>query len=75
MLSPAAITRKEQQQIVARIDAMIQELEELRHELLSPEQPDAAGTAIIVEELFGAAGQGERGEYDDMQGVWGRFEQ
>ncbi|HHB90986.1 MAG TPA: hypothetical protein ENK60_06720 [Anaerolineae bacterium] len=74
-MSPSAvITRKEQQQIIARIDAIIQELEALRRELTFPEQPEMAETTGIVESLFGAAGQGSRNEYDDILGIWGRFE-
>jgi hypothetical protein len=75
MLPSAVVTQEEQQKIVTRIDAIIQELEQLRRELIMPVQSDSIETAGIVEELFGAAGQGEIDEYDDLQGIWGRFEQ
>ena len=75
MLPSAVVTQEEQQKIVARIDAIIQELEQLRRELIETAQPDSTDTTGIVEELFGAAGQGEIDEYDDLQGIWGRFEQ
>ena len=62
------------QQVIARIDAIIRELELLRRELTSeaePQSPDASG---IVEELSGAAGKGDPNEYDpDL--VWARFEE
>ncbi|NOX64052.1 MAG: hypothetical protein GXP42_19265 [Chloroflexi bacterium] len=60
------------QQAIARIDAIIRELEMLRRQLASSSNMKPHRVSGVVEELFGAAGQGERNEYD-LDLVWARF--
>ena len=57
-------------QVILRIDAIIRELEALRRQLALV--PEATPTRNLTEELFGAAGQGTRDEYD-MRLDWARF--
>ncbi len=54
----------DQGQIVNRIDAIIRELLELRHQLVVTPKPIPAPTRSLTDELFGAAGHGTREEYD-----------
>jgi len=75
MLPSAVVNQAEQQKIVVQIDAIIQELEQLRRELVMSASHESAREGGVVEELFGAIGQGEIDEYDNLQGIWGRFEQ
>jgi hypothetical protein len=67
-----AVMTLDQKQIVHRIDAIVRELLELRGELTAP--PKAVPTHSLTDELFGAAGQGHRDEYD-VQLDWERFNQ
>ena len=57
-----ALVMPDQRQVIARIDTIIRELEALRRQLATP--PKTMVTTSITEELFGAAGQGTRDEYD-----------
>jgi len=56
--------------VVQRIDAIIRELEELRHQLIVA--PKATEVHNLTEELFGAAGHGTWDEYDASLD-WKRF--
>ena len=67
-----AVTTSDQNQIVHRIDAIVRELLELRDQLTAA--PKAVPTRNLTDELFGAAGQGNRDEYD-VQLDWVRFSQ
>ena len=67
-----AVMISDQTQIVHRIDAVIRELLELRGQLTAT--PRAALKHSLTDELFGAAGQGYRDEYD-VQLDWVRFNQ
>ncbi|MFQ5855320.1 MAG: hypothetical protein ACE5LU_06730 [Anaerolineae bacterium] len=58
-------------QVIARIDAIIHELESLRHQLASP-TPTLTPTTNLTEQLFGALGQGAWDEYD-LHLDWLRF--
>ena len=58
----------DRQQILARIDAVIQELQMLRRQLLTPTKQ----TAGLTEQLFGALGRGSWDEYD-LNLDWVRF--
>jgi hypothetical protein len=69
---PTTVMISDQTQIVHRIDAIIRELLELRGQLTAT--PRAALTHSLTDELFGAAGQGDRDEYD-VQLDWVRFSQ
>jgi hypothetical protein len=69
---PTTVMISDQTQIVHRIDAIIRELLELRGQLTAT--PRAALTHSLTDELFGAAGQGYRDEYD-VQLDWVRFSQ
>ena len=67
-----AVMTSDQMQIVHRIDAIVRELLELRGQLTAT--PRAVSTHSLTDELFGAAGQGNRDEYD-IQLDWVRFSQ
>ncbi len=57
-------------QMLARIDAAIQELQALRQQLVVPVKATTIG---ITEQLFGALGRGSWDEYDlDLD--WARFD-
>jgi hypothetical protein len=57
--------------ILQRIDAIIAELQALRHQVAT--QPDPTPPTNLVEELAGALGQGAWDEYD-LQLDWQRFD-
>jgi hypothetical protein len=57
-------------QALARIDAMIAELEMMRCQLTAA--PKTVPVSGLTEELFGAAGRGTRDEYD-LNLDWVRF--
>ena len=64
----------DRRQMIARIDAIIHTLEALRRQLELATLPKTTVPNGIIEELFGAAGQGTRDEYDlDLD--WARFSQ
>jgi len=65
-----AVMTSDQKQIVHRIDVIVRELLELRGQLTAA--PQAVPTHSLTDELFGAAGQGNRDEYD-VQLDWERF--
>jgi hypothetical protein len=67
-----AVMNLDQNQIVYRIDAIIRELLDLRGQLTVTPKPTAAPARSLTDELFGAAGQGKRDEYD-LQLDWVRF--
>jgi hypothetical protein len=67
---PSKPTTLDTRQIVGRIDAMMRELETMRRQLTTV--PTAAVTSGLTQELFGAAGQGTREEYD-LNLDWKRF--
>ncbi len=67
-----AVMTLDQNQIVHRIDAIIRELLDLRGQLTVTPKPTAVPTRTLTDELFGAAGQGKRDEYD-LQLDWVRF--
>jgi hypothetical protein len=67
--SPAIL---DQRQVITRIDAIIHELEALRRQLQLAAHPKTTVPTGITEELFGAAGQGTRDEYD-LNLDWARF--
>jgi len=69
---PTSLAILDQRQVIARIDTIIRELEALRRQLATP--PKTTVTTSITEELFGAAGQGTRDEYD-FNLDWTRFNQ
>jgi len=58
------------QQIIERIDAMMQELTTIRRQLST--LSNIATVSGLTQELFGAAGKGTRDEYD-LQLDWKRF--
>jgi len=63
----------DQREVIARIDTIIRELEALRRQLELTMPPKTTITTTgITEELFGAAGQGTRDEYD-LNLDWARF--
>lgn len=55
--------------IIARIDAVIHELEALRQQLIAPASPS---TSDLTDLLFGALGRGTWEEYD-LNLDWARF--
>lgn len=55
--------------VIARIDAIIRELEALRRQLVAPV---TTGMPNLTEQLFGALGHGTWDEYD-LQLDWARF--
>jgi len=63
MATPLAVS--DQQQVIAQVDTIIHELEALRRQLELATMSKTTGTTGIIEELFGAAGQGTRDEYDE----------
>jgi hypothetical protein len=65
-----AVMTSDQKQIVHRIDAIVRELLELRDQLTVA--PKGVPMRNLTDELFGAAGQGNRDEYD-VQLDWERF--
>ena len=70
MATPLAVS--DQQQVISRVDTIIHELEALRRQLKLAAASKTTGTTDIIEELFGAAGQGTRDEYD-LNLDWARF--
>jgi hypothetical protein len=67
-ISPAILDSR---QIIARIDAIIHELESLRRQLTAV-TPPVTSTPHLTERLFGALGQGTWDEYEpDLD--WLRF--
>ena len=58
------LTVSDQREVIARIDTIIHELEALRRQPESATMPRTSVATSITEELFGAAGQGARDEYD-----------
>ncbi|MBI5650794.1 MAG: hypothetical protein HZC40_10195 [Chloroflexi bacterium] len=72
--APRRVARKPRatwtaRQAIARIDAMMRELQTMRRDLNLPKPKT---TASITDQLFGAAGKGTRDEYD-MDLDWKRF--
>ena len=71
---PTSVAISDQREAIARIDAIIYELEALRRQLELATLPRTTVPTGITEELFGAAGQGTRDEYD-LNLDWARFSQ
>ena len=65
-------TTPELQDVVARLDTIIRELEGLRRQLTAPPTNATPLKMSRVDQLYGAAGTGSRDEYDPNL-AWSRF--